>query len=203
MFRYFSRETAALEVCTGNYSEVLKDQLVWDFFVTENIAPYNGGFFATALGTLKVPQSIIDTYSAGNEVYLMSRVAFFKVTNDDGDEIPIVSLGYDSELNIVYMGTLKGLYYADIGTTTPLAATPQLLEETEGKRIYIILINDTYRAYASLTYLFLQDKLTDDVVSLPFVAGMPGEIATMDWDGNTLVIAGTLGLVTLDVDTLF
>ena len=100
---------------------------------------------------------------------------------------------------------IKGKLAASWWPDPPIIETPQpeLLEDTQNRRIFIILINTGYRAYASLTYLYLQDKLTDDVVSLPFVAGMPGKIATMDWDGNTLVIAGTLGLVTLDVDTLF
>lgn len=194
-----------------DYSEMLKDQLVWDFCVTENLEEIvpgqdNCGYFATALGALRIPQTFVEEYEEGDDVNFMTFGEFFEV-KVDGEEIPIVSLGYDpapapaeSEL---YMGTFKGLYYAEVGTTTPLNGKPDLLDETDGTRIYIVLLNGDYRVYVSQTYLYLQEKSSDDVVSLPFVSGMPGVISAMDWNGNTLVISGSLGVVTLDVDSMF
>lgn len=196
-----------------DYSEMLKDQLVWDFCVTnnlKNIAPGqdNCGYFATALGALRIPQEFIEDYEEGDDVNFMTLGQFFEILDDNDEEIPIVSLGYDPdtatpENSTLYMGTFEGLYYAQVGTATPLNGTPELLEETEGTRIYMVLLNDAYRIYVSQTYLFLQEKSSDDVVSLPFVAGIPGAVSALDWDGNTLVISGTLGVVTLDVDTMF
>lgn len=192
-----------------DYSEILKDQLVWDFFVTENLGSNNGGYFATAFGSLKIPQSIIEDYDPATEddINLMAECEFFAVKDGD-EEIPIVSLGYDPDIitptdSTVYMGTYEGLYYANVGATTALDGDPVLLDVTRGRRIYMVLFNDTYRAYMSQTYLFLQEKSSGDVVALPFVAGLPGDISAMDWHGNILVISGTLGLVTLDVDARF
>jgi hypothetical protein len=186
-----------------DYSDILKDQLVWDFCVTEQ---YNCGYFATALGALRIQQLLIDTYVEGNEAELMSQAEFFEVTYK-GNEIPVISLGYDADPvpadSTLYMGTYEGLFYARVGSATPLSETPQLLEETEGTRVYMVLLNDTYRVYMSQTYLFLQEKVSGDVVSLPFVAGVPGVVSAMDWDGNILVISGSRGVVTLDVDAMF
>ncbi|MBN2442528.1 MAG: hypothetical protein JXJ04_14330 [Spirochaetales bacterium] len=189
-----------------DYTEFLKDQLVWDFCVTDNLTN-NAGYFATALGSLRVPQIILENYTEGQEVRLMSQVDFFSIIDSNTEEeIPIISLGYDAATTSLYMGTFKGLFHAqvpDIDTSEPLSETPVLLEETAGKRIYMVLLNNTYRAYASNTHLFLQEKLSGNVVSLPFVAGLPGDISAMDWHGNTLIISGNLGLVALNVDTLF
>jgi hypothetical protein len=99
------------------------------------------------------------------------------------------------------MGTYEGLYYAQAGA--PLAENPKLLGVTRNLRIYMVLLNDTYRVYMSQTYLFLQQKGSGKVISLPFVAGLPGNVSAMDWDGNVLVISGTRGVVTLDVDYAF
>ncbi|MBN2536225.1 MAG: hypothetical protein JXB88_25310 [Spirochaetales bacterium] len=202
---------ANLDWADADYSDMLKDQLVWDFCVTDNLEGMgidNCGYFATVLGTLRIPQMIIEDYEEGNEVYLMEQAEFFAIKDKNNHEIPIFSLGYDPDEitpanSTLYMGTYKGLYSALVGTITPLNGKPELLEETKGTRIYMVLLNDDYRVYMSQTYLYLQEKSSDDVVSLPFVAGLPGVISAMDWDGNILVISGSLGIVALDVDTMF
>jgi hypothetical protein len=194
-----------------DYTEFLKDQLVRDFCVTDNLTN-NAGYFATALGSLRIPQFVLENYVEGEEVQLMSRVKFFSINNSNtGEEIPIVSLGYDTATTNLYMGTYEGLFHAQIPDVIdapndgidPLSETPILLEETAGERIYMVLLNNTYRAYASNTHLFLQAKSSENVVSLPFVAGLPGDISSMAWHGNTLIISGNLGLVALNVDSLF
>jgi hypothetical protein len=180
-----------------DYSRMLKDQLVWDFCVTGD---YDCGYFATALGALQIPQLLVETYTEGTEIELMKQAKFFAV-KVDGKEVPIISLGYDPTPQILYMGTYEGLYYAQAGA--PLAENPKLLGVTRNLRIYMVLLNDTYRVYMSQTYLFLQQKGSGKVISLPFVAGLPGNVSAMDWDGNVLVISGTRGVVTLDVDYAF
>jgi hypothetical protein len=189
-----------------DYSEFLKDQLVLDFCVTDNLTS-NAGYFATAIGALRVPQFVLENYTEGDEFNLMSQVNFFSIIDSGtGEEIPIVSLGYDAADQDLYMGTYEGLFYGAVPDGTTDAITPgtiTLLGETAGKRIFMVLLNPAYRVYVSNTYLFLQDRGTSEVISLPFVAGLPGEISAIDWDGNVLIISGSLGLVTLDVDALF
>jgi hypothetical protein len=183
-----------------DFSEYIKGELVLDFAVTDNLSP-NYVYFATALGALRLPMSLISDYASG-DVNLLSTAEFF-VIEKDGGQVPIISLAYDSSANRLYMGTDEGLYSAAVGTTQVLNEIPVILSGTENNRIPQILLNNTYRVYASHTYLFLQRKFDSVVVILPFVAGLPGDIKAMAWEGNVLLISGTLGLVALDVDTVF
>jgi len=189
-----------------DFSRLLKGELVWDFCVTDDLT-YNCGYFATPLGALRIPKALIENYTSSVGFYfLRRRNQFFGIQDSNNNKLPILSLGYDSDgSRTLYMGTQEGLYSGIIpanGIDFPPVASITIVNGTENTRIFRILLNDTYRAYISNTYLFFQQKSTGNIVPIPYVAGIPGEISAIDWHGNTLVMSGTLGVVTLDVNTL-
>jgi hypothetical protein len=177
-----------------NYRRYFKGEIVHDFVVSDTANDSNV-YFATAIGAFRIPESLIEDYDAeiNPKVNLLRAAQFFKVRQGK-KELHIYALCYDAVNNVMYLGTENGLWR--IGIPSIIGGTPTLVPGTERNRIYIAKIN-IYRAYASKTYLFIQDNAGNLVHTYPFVAGLPGAVTSMDWDGNNLLISGTEGLVVL------
>ncbi|GEM_PF-6052388 len=187
-------------------SDVLTGRPILDFFVTANYA-----YFATKLGAFRLDTKMIQDYSVNtsNVPDLMSYADFFKVTDSNGNEIPIISLGYDNGTKIV-MGTEAGAYMAELdeaSADTPLkAGTISLLEGTGDYEITRVSVSPdgAYIALFSEKDLFVYRQSTGTIVKLPFYSGLPGEITGAAWmpDNKTLVITGEDGMVSVDVTGL-
>jgi len=175
---------------TADVSDLVSGQPVKDFAIIGGV-----GYFATGLGAFSLDDTMLDN----NFEDFMNYSSFFANIGDGSAQYFVTSLASDS--GTFYMGTGNGAYT----DATPLenAVTPAALVAGTNHQKFLAIEATGAGNVAMLTenYLFLRSG--GQTYRLPFCAGLPGKVTGLAWDGGTLIVSGTEGVVSIDAATEF
>jgi hypothetical protein len=186
----------------------LSSELVQDFSLYGDYV-----YFATAIGAFKIAKSTIEDGTADDFIVPAN---FFTVDS----EALIYSVEVNEATGFLYIGTADGVYRVAIDGATGLPNTAGAvpISGTEGYGFTAVSVSDSddYAAFLSSYDLFVYNRVTGELASVPFYAGLPGLLTDFAWNGNTLYLSGTGtdaegdptplgkgGLVSVDVSSLF
>ena len=167
-------------------SDMVSGQPVKDMVVLDST---NFGYFATQLGGFALDRTILDSLSED----FLGQAVFFLDIQDGGAQYFVTSLAHDGAN--FYLGTSNGAYTS----TNPVAVAATLVPGTGGHAFLEMEGAAATAAFLTQNYLFLRSGGT--TYRLPFCAGLPGTVTGLAWDGATLVISGTEGVVEIPAAT--
>jgi hypothetical protein len=165
-------------------SEFISGQPVQDFYV-DTTPNYEKAYFITKLGSFGADRSLLE--DTGEDPDLLGLVVFFDV--EDGN-VPILAI--EKSATGFVLGTSDGVWKTD-GDTITAGSVFTPIPGTRGFSFYKLAASGAAWAALSPYYLFVSDGA--EVKDIPFSAGLPGKVSAMVWNGGTLVIAGSEGLV--------
>ena len=167
-------------------SDVITGQPIKDLVVKDTGAT-SVAYFASKLGTFSLNSSI---FTDGSDDFLDAQYSNFIEVGPNN--APVIAMAYDDVAGKFILGTEEGVW-----TSTDPSAGSTLVSGTRSKRFTLVAVATTGR-WAALSDHWLYIDGADD--PYPFHAGFPGTITGMAWqNANSLVIAGTEGLVELSV----
>lgn len=173
-------------------------QLVLDF---EVVGDY--GFFASPLGAFQMKKDVFESGAGSNLSSVLADGVFFEIAGEGGKPVKILSLAYDENTGIFYIGTESGVYRSTLNSEF-VPQNPIRISGTEDFGFTKIVVNDSYAAFVSEYDVFLQRKSDSLLKKLPFYAGLPGRLTSLAWKGgsNVLLVSGS-GLDENGDDSLF
>lgn len=196
---------SAIDWADIDLGDAIKKEFVKDFVLTPGIE--NGSaYFVTALGAFRLVAS--DLYNADMADYqpeLMKLADFFELP--EGKLLSIELFEPEGTTHFLVGGT-AGAYIAPVPDvqTNEIIGSLQKLPLSQGLAFNMISSNNDIALFISDYYMIAvrldYSGVPQAVEAFPFNSGFPGRIASVSWKGNKAYIAGTKGLVVLDMSFL-
>lgn len=172
---------------------------VYQASMSTAVQGYGYIFLATELGAYWTTPDLVDAQAAGHGDFGTLAHPF---SGPGGAVIQAVAV--DSSGSVLYVGTPRGAYW------TPITMTPRTppsvsfgswtsLDATSGDYIVEIQASGNFVAFRSLYNLYVLETSTQQMMSYPFYAGLPGKLSSMAWDDSVpaLFLGGSSGIVIL------